>query len=139
VLRQQFDALIDEPTLSTEARDRLFESVADELIGYGPLTSLLADNEISEILVTGPKQVYVIRNGKLESSVAEFDDSNHVLRILDRIYLYCAGLTPTGLPDRGTIESPNGWLVHFISEISGGAPIVVIHKMPGLNKRSSDE
>jgi pilus assembly protein CpaF len=71
--------------LGRTERHRLFEAIVAEILGYGPIEPLLKDNTVTEIMVNGPKQVWVERNGKLEKTVIEFDDDDHVMRIIDRI------------------------------------------------------
>lgn len=72
-------------TLSRIERVRLFEAIAAEILGYGPIEPLLKDDTITEIMVNGPKQVYIERNGKIEKTDITFDDDDHVMRIIDRI------------------------------------------------------
>jgi pilus assembly protein CpaF len=71
--------------LGRTERHRLFEAIVAEILGYGPIEPLLKDNTVTEIMVNGPKQVWVERNGKLEKTAIEFDDDDHVMRIIDRI------------------------------------------------------
>jgi pilus assembly protein CpaF len=71
--------------LGRAERHRLFEAIVAEILGYGPIEPLLKDNTVTEIMVNGPKQVWVERNGKLEKTAIEFDDDDHVIRIIDRI------------------------------------------------------
>ena len=66
-------------------RDRLVEEVLDETFGLGPLELLLKDPSISDILINGPKHIYVERNGKMERTNVEFRDNAHLLQIIDRI------------------------------------------------------
>ena len=66
-------------------RQAIAAVVSDEVLGLGPLEPLLSDNEISEIMVNGPKQIYVERKGKLELSEAVFRDDEHVMHIIDKI------------------------------------------------------
>jgi len=66
-------------------RQMIAAVVSDEVLGMGPLEPLLNDNEITEIMVNGPKQIYVERKGKLELSEAVFRDDEHVLHIIDKI------------------------------------------------------
>jgi len=63
----------------------MFESIAADILGYGPLQMLLADDDISEIMVNGPKQIYIEKQGKLVKSDVVFNNDEHVLRIIDRI------------------------------------------------------
>ena len=71
--------------LGRTERHRLFEAIVAGILGYGPIEPLLKDNTVTEIMVNGPKQVWVERNGKLEKTAIEFDDDDHVMRIIDRI------------------------------------------------------
>lgn len=66
-------------------RQRLIQELIDEILGFGPITSLLHDPTITEIMVNGPYQIYVERNGKLELSDATFNDDKHVLHIIEKI------------------------------------------------------
>ena len=66
-------------------RQMIAAVVNDEVLGMGPLEPLLNDNDITEIMVNGPKQIYVERKGRLELSEAVFRDDEHVLHIIDKI------------------------------------------------------
>jgi len=82
-----FNAILDSESivLSRSERQRLFESITADIIGLGPIEPLLADDEVSEIMVNGPKQVYVEKKGKLIKTDITFTDDEHVMRIIDRI------------------------------------------------------
>jgi pilus assembly protein CpaF len=71
--------------LTLDKRQRVVKSIEDEVMGLGPLEPLLADPTISDILVNGPKSVYIERRGKLEHTDVEFHDDAHLLNIIDRI------------------------------------------------------
>ncbi len=71
--------------LNRSERDRLIEEVLDETFGLGPLEFLLKDPSISDILINGPRHVYVERRGKLEKTNVGFRDNSHLLQIIDRI------------------------------------------------------
>jgi len=71
--------------LSRPERARLFEQIAAEILGLGPLQPLLEDDTISEIMVNGPKNVYIERKGKLHRVPVTFENNDHVMRIIDRI------------------------------------------------------
>ncbi len=86
-IEEMFQALLAEENivLSRSQRQELFEQIVAEILGYGPIQPLLADDTVTEIMVNGPKQVYVERFGKLEKTDITFDDEEHLLRIIDRI------------------------------------------------------
>ncbi len=71
--------------ISLSDRDRLVTEVMDETFGLGPLEPLLRDQTISDILVNGPKTVYVERAGRLERCPVVFNDEKHLLQIVQRI------------------------------------------------------
>lgn len=71
--------------LSAEGRKRIINQIEDEVFGLGPLEPLLHDSSVSDILVNGPKSVYVERKGKLERTPYTFLDDRHLRNIIDRI------------------------------------------------------
>lgn len=71
--------------LSRPERARLFEQIAAEILGFGPLQPLLEDDTITEIMVNGAKNIYIERKGKIHRVPVTFENNDHVLRIIDRI------------------------------------------------------
>src|ERR1700690_4665741 len=71
--------------LNGAERQELVIRLLDDMLGLGPLEPLLADETISEIMVNGPKQVYIEHKGKLTLSDVQFRDNAHVLAIATRI------------------------------------------------------
>ncbi len=71
--------------LNRNERDRLVEEVLDETFGLGPMEMLLKDPSISEIMINGPKNVFVERKGKLVKTGVVFRDNKHLMQIIDRI------------------------------------------------------
>jgi pilus assembly protein CpaF len=71
--------------LNRSERDRLIDEVLDETLGLGPLEFLLKDPAISDILINGPKNIFVERKGQLEKTAVEFRDNAHLMQIIDRI------------------------------------------------------
>jgi pilus assembly protein CpaF len=72
-------------SLSDSSRNRLLRDILDDITGYGPLQLLLDDPDITEIMVNGPKKVYIEKNGRLERTNVVFEDNLHILKIIDRI------------------------------------------------------
>ncbi len=68
----------------TEKQD-IINYIIDETIGFGPISRFLMDESVSEVMVNGPKQVYVERSGKLQLTDACFEDNKHVMRIIEKI------------------------------------------------------
>ena len=75
----------EETLLNRQERDRIVDEVIDEVLGLGPLELILKDESISDILINGPKNIYVERGGRMEKSTVEFRDNKHLLQIIDRI------------------------------------------------------
>ena len=71
--------------LNREERTQLNQELYDEVIGLGPLETLLKDETISDILVNGPQQIFIEREGKLQLSEVTFKDEKHLMRIIDKI------------------------------------------------------
>jgi len=71
--------------LSGRERERLALQVLDEVFGLGPLEPLLQDPTVNDILVNGPRQVYVERGGILEESNIMFKDDAHLMNVIDKI------------------------------------------------------
>jgi len=83
-LTDQF--LIEEGNhLTFEEKKKLKSNISHELIGYGPISPLLADPSISEIMVNGPNAVYIEMNGRIEKTPIRFRDNLHVLRVIEKI------------------------------------------------------
>ncbi len=76
---------VEDTTLNRQERERIVEEVIDEVLGLGPLELILKDPTVSDILINGPKNIYVERGGKMEKSEVEFRDGKHLLQIIDRI------------------------------------------------------
>jgi pilus assembly protein CpaF len=86
-IKDVFMSVLDNESivLSRAERDRLLDSIAADILGLGPLERLLSDEDISEIMVNGPKQIFIERKGKLTLSDVTFHDDNQVLHVIERI------------------------------------------------------
>jgi pilus assembly protein CpaF len=71
--------------LSRPERQRLFEQISAEILGYGPIQPLLEDETITEVMVNGAKNIYIERAGKIVRVPMAFESDEHVMRIIDRI------------------------------------------------------
>ncbi len=114
--------------LPDDIRKQIFSQVLDDLLGYGPIQSLLDDPDVSEIMVNGPKKVFVEKKGKLTKSNVTFDDDDHVVRVIDRIIL------PLGRRvdfDSPTVDArlPDGSRVNaVVRPVSIDGPSITIRK-----------
>ena len=90
-LRKQIHAVVSElcdeenALINYQERERLISEVLDETFGLGPLEVLLSDATITDIMVNGPHQIYIERNGRLEKTEVTFKDNTHLLHIIDKI------------------------------------------------------
>jgi len=75
----------EDTLLNRKERERLIEEVLDQALGLGPLELLLKDASISDILINGPKSIYVEREGVMQKTKVEFRDGAQLLQIIDRI------------------------------------------------------
>ncbi len=75
----------ENPLLNRSERERLIEEVLDETFGFGPLEVLMKEDGIADIMINGPKNVFVEKNGRVVRSNVTFRDNEHLLQILDRI------------------------------------------------------
>ena len=91
VLRREIRRVIEhlcdgeDTLLNRVERERLVDEVLDETFGLGPLELLLKDANVCDILINGPKDVYVERRGKMEKTNVTFRDNDHLMQIIDRI------------------------------------------------------
>ena len=114
--------------VTREERSRLIEEVADDVTGFGPLEPLLRDESITEVMVNGPRQVYIERHGKIERIDSVFLNDEHVMRVIDRI------ITPMGrriddMSPRVDARLPDGSRVNAIVEpLSLVGPVITVRK-----------
>jgi pilus assembly protein CpaF len=86
-IQEMFETMLQEEqiVLTKNEKRKLFEQIVAEILGYGPLEQFLNVDGITEIMVNGPKQIFIEREGKLSRVNASFENDEHLLRIIDRI------------------------------------------------------
>jgi pilus assembly protein CpaF len=114
--------------LSGAERAQLIRDVSDDAIGYGPIDKYLHDRSVTEIMVNGPRLIYVERKGKIERVDDEFVDVNHLRRTIDRIVAQVgrridesAPMVDARLPDGSRVNA-------VIHPIAIGGPFLTIRK-----------
>jgi len=115
-------------SLPEDIRMQIFNEIIDEMTGFGPIQPLLDDPDVSEVMVNGPKKVFVEKNGKLTRSAITFDDDDHVARIIDRIILPLGRRVDADSP---TVDArlPDGSRVNaVIRPVSIDGPCITIRK-----------
>lgn len=81
------ESLLDKESesLSSKEREKIVDEILNETLGFGPITPLIEDENVSEIMVNGPDQVYVEEEGKLKLTDVNFRDEQHVLHVIEKI------------------------------------------------------
>jgi pilus assembly protein CpaF len=109
---------------------RILESISNEVLGFGPIQSLLDDDTCTEIMVNGHDQVYVERFGKLQQTDVVFDDDAHVMRVIDKIVAplgrrvdEASPMVDARLPDGSRVNA-------IISPLSLVGPVLTIRRFP---------
>jgi pilus assembly protein CpaF len=122
------EQLAQESALSRDDRERLAAEIADDIFGYGPLERLLADASISEIMVNGPHEIWIERNGRLSETTLRFTDASHLRRIITRMVGQVgrridesSPLVDARLPDGSRVNA-------IIPPLSLSGPLVTIRK-----------
>ncbi len=86
-IQEMFETMLleEQIVLSRNEKKRLFEQIVAEILGYGPLEQFLSVEGVTEIMVNGPKHVYIERGGKVQRVNTVFEDDEHLMRIIERI------------------------------------------------------
>jgi pilus assembly protein CpaF len=132
--RRQVELLLNElvdaqgMSLPRVERARFLEAIIAEVLSFGPIEPLLRDSTVSEVMVNGPYQVWVERNGRLSQTDIRFEDDDHVRRIIDRIIAplgrRCDEASPmvdARLPDGSRVNA-------IIPPLSLIGPVITIRK-----------
>jgi pilus assembly protein CpaF len=122
------ERLQQEPGLSRDDRERLLAELTDDVVGYGPLERLLADESISEIMVNGPHEIWVERQGRLYETTLRFTDDSHLRRIINKMVAQVgrridesSPMVDARLPDGSRVNA-------VIAPLSLSGPLLTIRK-----------
>jgi pilus assembly protein CpaF len=120
--------LAQETGIARADRERLAAEIADDILGHGPLERLLADDSVTEIMVNGPYDVWVERQGRLYQTNVRFNDESHLRRIINKIVAQvgrrideASPLVDARLPDGSRVNA-------VIPPLSLTGPLVTIRK-----------
>jgi pilus assembly protein CpaF len=120
--------LVAEAGLSRDERDRLTGEIADDILGHGPLERLLHDESVTEIMVNGPFDVWVERQGRLYETTVRFHDESHLRRIINKIVAQVGRRVDESSP-LVDARLPDGSRVNvIIPPLSLSGPVVTIRK-----------
>jgi pilus assembly protein CpaF len=127
--------LVAETGLSRDDRDRLVGEIADDILGHGPLERLLHDDSVTEIMVNGPFDVWVERQGRLYETTVRFNDESHLRRIINKIVAQVGRRVDESSP-LVDARLPDGSRVNvIIPPLSLTGPVITIRK---FSKRRLD-
>ena len=124
--------------IQVEDQERLIREILDEAFGLGPLEQLMSDSSVSDILINGPKSVFVEREGRLEKSPIQFHDDGHVIQIVRRIAAQTGRRVDETSP---TVDArlPDGSRLNaVIPPIALDGPLVSIRRFAADPLKSSD-
>ena len=130
IVRQRLEEIYAQTrvNLPDDIRKQIFHEVIDEMTGFGPIQPLLDDPDVSEVMVNGPRKVFVEKGGKVTKTGVTFDDDDHVERIIDRIILPLGRRVDADSP---TVDArlPDGSRVNaVIRPVSIDGPCITIRK-----------
>jgi pilus assembly protein CpaF len=114
--------------LSIADEKQLIQDVTDDILGFGPVEQYLRDPDVTEVMVNGPKQMYIERHGKLEPVSASFADETHLRRIIDKIVSLVGRRIDEATP-MVDARLPDGSRVNaIIHPLAVGGPYLTIRK-----------
>jgi pilus assembly protein CpaF len=120
--------LAEETGISRDDKERVAAEIADDILGHGPLERMLADDTITEIMVNGPHDVWVERQGRLYETNIRFADESHLRRIINKIVAQVgrridesSPLVDARLPDGSRVNC-------IIPPLSLSGPLLTIRK-----------
>jgi pilus assembly protein CpaF len=133
-LKQKIDYIVtkhiemESLNMTNNHKKKIKEELLNEIIGFGPITGLLSDNSVTEIMVNGPEHVYIEKNGKLVLTDARFKDDNHVLHVIKKIVAPIGRRIDESSP-MVDARLPNGSRVNaIISPLAIDGPSITIRK-----------
>jgi pilus assembly protein CpaF len=129
-IREKLDV---EAGISRDDRERLVQEISNDILGHGPIERLLADDSVTEIMVNGPFDVWVERQGRLYQTTVRFNDDSHLRRIINKMVAQVgrridesSPMVDARLPDGSRVNA-------VIPPLSLSGPLVTIRKF--ANKR----
>ncbi len=131
-IKSQLDA---EAGIAREDRERLVGEIADDILGHGPLERPLADDSVTEIMINGPFDVWVEREGRLSQTAVRFTDESHLRRVINKIVAQVGRRIDESSP-MVDARLPDGSRVNAVlPPLSLSGPLVTIRK---FSKRRLD-
>ena len=121
-------SLAEEVGLARDERERLTSEIANDILGYGPLERLLTDDTITEIMVNGPDEIWIERQGRLYDTTIRFSDDSHLRRIINKMVAQVGRRVDESSP-MVDARLPDGSRVNvIIPPLSLSGPLLTIRK-----------
>jgi len=130
--------LQDEPGIARSDRERLVRELTDDIIGHGPLERLLADDSITEIMVNGPHEVWIERQGKLYRTDVSFADESHLRRIIVKMVAQAGRRVDESMPMTDARLADGSRLNAVLPPLSLSGALLTIRKFPRRRLNSDD-
>ena len=128
-INEEIDKALNGRDLTNLERSHIYNMIDNEINGYGPLNELLNDNNISEIMVNGPNEVYVEIDGKiLKDETVSFINSEHILRIISKMVSPLGKTIDSSTPMVDSRLSDGSRINAIIPPLSVNGPILTIRK-----------
>src|SRR4051812_2991781 len=128
VLADVRDQLAQETGISRDDRQRIALEITDDILGHGPLERLLADDSVTEIMVNGPYEIWIERQGRLQATPVRFNDESHLRRIINKMVAQVGRRIDESTP-MVDARPPEGARVNaVIPPLSLSGPLVTIRK-----------
>ena len=130
--------LATEPGIARTDRERLVRELADDILGHGPLERLLADDTITEIMVNGPHEVWIERQGKLYRTDVSFTDESHLRRIIVKMVAQAGRRVDESVPMTDARLSDGSRLNAVLPPLSLSGALLTIRKFPRRRLNAED-
>src|SRR5947208_15987095 len=138
VLADVRDQLAQETGISRDDRQSIATEIADDILGHGPLERLLADESVTEIMVNGPHEIWIEREGRLLQTQVRFNDESHLRRIINKMVAQVgrridesSPMVDARLPDGSRVNA-------IIPPLSLSGPLMTIRKFSKRRLTSED-
>ncbi len=128
-VKKQTSEIIDRYDLSNAERSYIYNLIDNEINGFGPLTELLKDHEITEIMVNSPSEIYIELNGKLiKDETVSFINNDHIIRVIQRLIQPLGRTIDTAHPMVDARLSDGSRLNAVLPPLSLKGPVLTIRK-----------
>ena len=129
ILLNEIDKTLEGYDLTTEERNYIYNLIDNEISGYGPISELLEDKDITEIMVNGPKEIYIELNGQIvKDSSISFINEEHIIRTIQRMIQPLGRTIDTASPMVDARLADGSRLNAVIPPLSLIGPVMTIRK-----------